>query len=138
MNQVYVNIRGFRVPATEWSSGTVYVRGKDIASLCRKLLRAMEITAKSVRTDQYANGCSIEVVLPYWVSDSKLEHASRVLRSLSGSTFDGMIDLKETVEHTTDCGAKARFGADYIFVERDWRIPTPPPFTHHDKLGGAK
>ena len=36
-----------------------------------------------------------------------------------------MIDLASSIDRKADCGRKAIFGVSYIFVQRDYNIPTP-------------
>lgn len=74
-----------------------YLSAADTAKLVRVALkRGFPGTRFSVRTNTYAGGASIDVD---WVDGPAYKLVEGVARQFAGSRFDGMIDMKVTVQH---------------------------------------
>lgn len=93
-----------------------YIDAADVAKLVRKELKdAFPGVKFSVRTSKYAGGASIRVNY----TDGPLAKAvEAVVGTYKGSTFNGMIDLKEYHDSYLN-GETVSFGNDHIFVNRD-------------------
>jgi hypothetical protein len=68
----------------------------------------------------YSGGASIDVSYTDGPSASQVE---AVAQAFQGAYFDGMTDYKGSNYNTLD-GQAVRFGADFIFVKRNFTAPT--------------
>lgn len=94
-----------------------YISPADTAKEVRKALKEAFPDQKfSVRTDVYAGGASVRVRYTDGPNEKAVE---KVAKQFEGSTFDPMLDLKEyrQSEHN---GEQVHWGADYVFVNRDF------------------
>lgn len=95
--------------------GTRYISVADTAKLVRVALKQAFPSVKfSVRSSSYSGGASIRVSY----NDGPVQRdVEDVVSKFSGSTFDGMIDLKSY--HTSELnGEKVSYGADSVHVDR--------------------
>lgn len=53
-----------------------------------------------------------------WTDGPSRDQVDRIAKTFAGSYFDGMIDYEGSIYHAID-GQKVRFGASYVFTERD-------------------
>ncbi len=104
-----------------------YLSAADTAKLIRQALKANFPGHKfSVRSSVYAGGASIRIS---YIDGPRLAQVHAVTDRFQGSDFDGMIDLKTSREDTLLAGPNGElravhFGADYVFVDRDYSVPT--------------
>lgn len=105
---------------------TTYLSCADTAKMVRGALKAAFPGQKfSVRSNTYAGGASINVSYLQAGPDApKYDEVNAVADAYSGSTFDGMIDLKSY--HSTlvtmpgqELPELVHFGADFVFVNVD-------------------
>lgn len=93
-----------------------YLSCAETAGLVRRALKESFPGIKfSVRSSVYAGGASISVG---WVDGPNSRQVDAVAGVFSGAYFDGSIDLKGSTQALVD-GEVVRFGADYIFTNRD-------------------
>lgn len=94
-----------------------YISVTDTAKLVRvDLKKAFPRTKFSVRSHSYSGGASIDVS---WTDGPTSTEVDHVVSKYSGSTFDGMIDLRSY--HTSDLnGETVHFGADHVFTQREF------------------
>jgi len=98
---------------------TVYVSVTDTAKLVRAALKtAFPGIRFSVRSESYSGGASIWIK---WIDGPTEKQVERVTAPYRGATFDGMIDLKESVYHAVN-GAQVHYGADYINGVRGYSV----------------
>ena len=70
----------------------------------------------SVRSDKYAGGASIRVT---YTDGPPTKAVEQVTDAFEGAHFDGMQDLK-TYRKVIVNGKRVHYGADYIFVNREY------------------
>jgi hypothetical protein len=100
---------------------TTYLSCADTAKLVRAALKETFPGVKfSVRSSVYSGGASIDVSYTDGPSASQVE---AVAQAFQGAYFDGMTDYKGSNYNTLD-GQAVRFGADFIFVKRNFTAPT--------------
>jgi hypothetical protein len=76
---------------------TKYLGAADTAKVVRKILKAEFPGVKfSVRSETYSMGCSVRV---HWEDGPTSKQVDQAVGRLSGSGFDGMIDLKYSISH---------------------------------------
>lgn len=93
-----------------------YYSCADTAKLVRQALREAFPGIKfSVRSSTYAGGASIRV---RWTDGPTAAQVDKVAGTFSGAYFDGMTDYKGST-YALFRGERVRFGADFIFCERD-------------------
>ena len=121
---------------------TTYLSCAETAKLVRQALKAAFPGQKFyVRSHVYAGGASIRV---YWTDGPRESDVDPIVRAYAGSRFDGMIDLAYGAAHAMsptgevmllgtyghsfdnpplaevpDGWTAIRFGADYVFADRD-------------------
>lgn len=121
---------------------TTYLSCAETAKLVRQALKAAFPGQKFyVRSDVYAGGASIRV---RWTDGPRESDVDPIVRAYAGSRFDGMIDLAygaahamsptgevmllgtyghsytdEPLAEVPDGWTAIRFGADYVFADRD-------------------
>lgn len=92
-----------------------YISCADTAKLVRQALKESFPGIKfSVRSNTYSGGASIRVG---WTDGPNADQVEAVAGVFSGAYFDGSIDYKGCTYALVD-GKQTRFGADFIFVER--------------------
>jgi hypothetical protein len=97
------------------ASQITYVSASDTAKLIRADLKDVFTGVKfSVRTKSYSGGASIRVC---WQDGPTVEEVETVTNRYTGSTFDGMQDLREPVYHTVK-GKTVQYGASCIITAR--------------------
>lgn len=112
-----------RKPTTENESKMTetrprYLTAAETAKLIRKALKASFPGVKfSVRSKSYSMGASVNVS---YIDGPTKEAVSQVTDAFRGSDFDGMIDLKTYRGAQLVNGELVSFGADYVFVEREF------------------
>ena len=100
---------------------TTYLSCADTAKLVRAALKETFPGVKfSVKSSVYAGGASINIAYTDGPSASQVE---AVAQAFQGAYFDGMTDYKGSNYNTLD-GQAVRFGADFIFVKRNFTAPT--------------
>lgn len=93
---------------------SIYEKASETAKKVRKALKAEFPKQKfSVTSKNYAGGSSVYVD---WLDGPLSEKVREVTMQFSSSTFDGMIDLKET--HGYEYEGQLYNGADYILTQR--------------------
>ena len=121
---------------------TTYLSCAETAKLVRQALKAAFPGQRfSVRSDVYSGGASIRV---RWTDGPRESDVDPVVKAFAGSRFDGMIDLaygaahalspdgevmllgtyghsfgNEPLAEVPDGWTPVRFGADYVFADRD-------------------
>lgn len=118
--QKEITYKGFKLNADVWTGQnyyTYYVRSAAISKAIKQELKSLGIKA-SVRKSTTG---SIEITLEKQASDSIVDQVKALTQKWEGSTFDGMVDLEESIEHQADDGNRMLFGSKYIFTQRDWR-----------------
>lgn len=97
-----------------------YLSCAETAKLVRAALKESFPGVKfSVRSDVYAGGASIRIK---YTDGPTYEQVKAVAGMFEGSYFDGMTDYKGSNYGSLD-GNEVRFGADFIFVDRDFSVP---------------
>ena len=100
---------------------TTYLSCADTAKLVRAALKETFPGVKfSVKSSVYAGGASINVSYIDGPCGGQVE---AVAKAFQGAYFDGMTDYKGSNYNTLD-GQAVRFGADFIFVKRNFTAPT--------------
>jgi hypothetical protein len=100
---------------------TTYLSCADTAKFVRAALKETFPGVKfSVKSSVYAGGASINIAYTDGPSASQVE---AVAQAFQGAYFDGMTDYKGRNYNTLD-GQAVRFGADFIFVKRNFTAPT--------------
>lgn len=98
-----------------------YLSASETAQLVRKALKARFPSVKfSVRSSNYSGGASIRVS---YTDGPRQKDVEAVTSLYTGSTFDGMQDLKEyhdSLIMSANGIEKVHFGADYVFVTREY------------------
>lgn len=98
------------------TSSTVRLTCAQTAEQLRRTLRhSFPRVTFSVTSHKYSGGASIDV---QWSEGPSTADVERIAKRFEGATFDGSIDLKESVYTYTADGRKMRHGADYIFCTR--------------------
>lgn len=98
-----------------------YLTCAETAKLVRAALKEAFPGVKfSVRSSVYAGGASINIEYTDGPSASQVEG---IAQAFQGAYFDGMTDYKGCNYNTLD-GEQVRFGADFIFVKRNFTAPT--------------
>lgn len=96
---------------------TKYLTCAETAKLIRQALKEAFPEVKfSVKSSVYSGGASIRVKYTDGPNTKQVEAVAKVFE---GSYFDGMQDYKGSVNNMID-GITVRFGADFIFVNRDY------------------
>jgi hypothetical protein len=103
------------------TSSREYVSVTDTAKMLREALRRNWPGVKfSVRSKSYAGGASITVS---WHNGPSGKMVDQVAQRYHGADFDGMVDLKSSVEQILVAAdgtiRRVRFGADYVFCRRE-------------------
>jgi hypothetical protein len=89
----------------------------ETATEVRKALKTAHPTVKfSVRSHSYAGGSSIDVS---WTDGPTQKEVDGILCHFNGSGFDGMQDLKYSLEPVELNGEPVRFGADFVNGSRN-------------------
>jgi hypothetical protein len=97
-----------------------YLSCADTAKLVRAALKESFPGVKfSVRSSVYSGGASINVG---WVDGPNADQVKGIVSAFEGSYFDGMTDYKGSNYGSLD-GQEVRFGADFIFVNRQITAP---------------
>ena len=96
---------------------TEYINVVDTAKLIRKALKETFPDIKfSVVSDSYSMGASIRIRYQDGPNVAQVEAVTDIFE---GSYFDGMIDYKGACYAMMN-GKRVKFGADFIFVNRDY------------------
>ncbi len=108
------------------TSTTEYLSVAETAKLVRAALKRDFPGVKfSVRSDSYAGGASIRV---RYEDGPTVQQVQGTTSLFTGSSFDAMIDLKsyhDTLLADEDGNVRTvHFGADYVFVDRDYSAAT--------------
>lgn len=94
-----------------------YISVTDTAKMIRQALKESFPEIKfSVKSSKYAGGASISV---RYTDGPNVKQVEAVVGIFNGSYFDGQIDYKGPCYAMID-GKQVRFGADYVFVSRDY------------------
>lgn len=94
-----------------------YLNCAETAKLLRQALKESFPGVKfSVNSKTYSGGASINV---RWMNGPTGEMVKAISSRFEGAYFDGMIDYKGSCYHLLD-GQPASFGADFIFLNRDY------------------
>jgi hypothetical protein len=100
---------------------TTYLSCADTAKLVRAALKETFPGVKfSVKSSVYAGGASINIA---YIDGPSAGQVEAVAKAFQGAYFDGMTDYKGSNYNTLD-GQAVRFGADFIFVKRNFTAPT--------------
>jgi len=109
-----LEIYGIAFPVEQWSC-RFYVIGREVSKLIKKVLKkAYPGITFSVRYSSYAGGSSIDI---YWTDGPPEKMVDRLVGIFEGATFDGMRDLKESVDSEVD-SYPVHFGVDFISCVR--------------------
>ena len=101
-------------------SNREYLSCSETAKLIRAALRESFPGVKfSVRSSVYSGGASINI---RYTDGPTYEQVKAVAGMFEGAYFDGMTDYKGLNYGSLD-GNEVRFGADFIFVNRDFSVP---------------
>jgi hypothetical protein len=96
-----------------------YISVVDTAKLVRAALKESFAGVKfSVTSDSYAGGASINIKYKDGPTESQV---NAVINNFKGAYFDGMIDYKGSCYANLN-GEEVRFGADFIFVKRNYSV----------------
>jgi len=96
-----------------------YISVVDTAKLVRAALKESFAGVKfSVTSDSYAGGASINIKYKDGPTESQV---NAVINNFKGAYFDGMIDYKGSCYANLN-GEEVRFGADFIFVRRNYSV----------------
>jgi hypothetical protein len=96
---------------------TKYLSCAETAKLVRQALKESFPGVKfSVKSKNYAGGGSINVK---WMDGPLSSQVKAITDAFEGAYFDGMIDWQGSSYATLD-GERVRFGADFIFEDRDY------------------
>jgi len=88
----------------------------EVASMVRGILKqAFPNTKFSVRSDKYSMGSSVDV---HWTDGPTTAQVQPICDRFAGSGFDGMQDLKYSLEPVEINGRAVRMGTDYVFANR--------------------
>lgn len=94
-----------------------YISVADTAKLIRAAIKVAFPGVKfAVRSKSYSGGASISI---NWTDGPTTKEVEAVTGRFAGATFDGMVDLKTNHDSDLD-GERVRFGADYVFCNRDY------------------
>lgn len=97
-----------------------YLSCAETAKLVRTALKEAFPGVKfSVRSSVYSGGASINVG---WTDGPSADQVKGIVSMFEGSYFDGMTDYKGSNYSSLD-GQEVRFGADFIFVNRQFTAP---------------
>lgn len=100
-------------------SNREYLSCSETAKLVRAALKESFPCVKfSVRSSVYSGGASINIS---YVDGPTYEQVKAVAGMFEGSYFDGMTDYKGLNYGSLD-GNEVRFGADFIFVKREFTV----------------
>jgi hypothetical protein len=101
-------------------SNVQYLSCAETAKLVRAALKESFPNVKfSVKSSVYSGGASINIK---YTDGPTYEQVKTVVGMFEGSYFDGMTDYKGSNYGSLD-GNEVRFGADFIFVNRDFTVP---------------
>jgi hypothetical protein len=96
-----------------------YISVVDTAKLVRAALKESFAGVKfSVTSESYAGGASINIKYKDGPTEAQVES---VISNFKGAYFDGMIDYKGSCYANLN-GEEVRFGADFIFVRRNYSV----------------
>jgi hypothetical protein len=100
---------------------SLFLSSTETAKLIRETLKEQfsaeyPDTKFSVRSSSYSGGASINVSYTDGPSDKEVKE---VVGGYAGSTFNGMIDLKEYKSSKAEDGTEVHYGSDYVFVRRE-------------------
>ncbi len=94
-----------------------YLSCAETAALARQALKeAFQGFKFSVVSKTYSGGASMRV---RWMDGPNEAQVKAVAGRFHGADFDGMQDLKTSFSSVMN-GEEVRFGADYVFFERDY------------------
>jgi hypothetical protein len=97
-----------------------YLSCTETAKLVRAALKESFPGVKfSVKSSNYSGGASINI---FYNDGPTYEQVKAVAGMFEGSYFDGMTDYKGSNYGSLD-GNEIRFGADFIFVTREFSVP---------------
>ena len=97
-----------------------YLSCAETAKLVRAALKESFPGVKfSVKSSVYSGGASINIK---YTDGPTYEQVKAVAGMFEGAYFDGMTDYKGSNYGSLD-GNEVRFGADFIFVNRDFSVP---------------
>jgi hypothetical protein len=97
-----------------------YLSCAETAKLVRTALKEAFSGVKfSVRSSVYSGGASINVG---WTDGPSADQVKGIVSAFEGSYFDGMTDYKG-INYSSLDGQEVRFGADFIFVNRQFTAP---------------
>ena len=101
-------------------SNRQYLSCAETAKLVRAALKESFPGVKfSVKSSVYSGGASINI---RYTDGPTYEQVKTVAEMFQGSYFDGMTDYKGSNYGSLD-GNEVRFGADFVFVNRDFTVP---------------
>lgn len=99
---------------------TTYMTCSETAKLVRaELKKNFPGVTFSVRSKTYSGGASIDI---HYVDGPTTKQVKHVAYRFEGAEFDGMIDLKTSKVTEMADGSKVQYGADFIFVHRDYTL----------------
>lgn len=97
-----------------------YLTCAETAKLIRAALKEAFPGVKfSVRSDVYSGGASIRI---NYTNGPSAKQVEGIAQAFQGAYFDGMTDYKGCNYNTLD-GEQVRFGADFVFVNRQLTAP---------------
>lgn len=89
----------------------------ETAKFIRETLKTQFPAIKfSVRSKSYSGGSSIDI---RWADGATEAEVEPFVSKFAGATFDGMQDLKEYHDFVTEDGEHIRYGADFVFCQRE-------------------
>lgn len=98
-------------------SNRQYLSCAETAKLVRAALKESFLGVKfSVKSSVYSGGASIAI---RYIDGPNIDQVKAVTSMFEGSYFDGMTDYKGSNYSSLD-GQEVRFGADFIFINRDF------------------
>lgn len=98
-------------------SNRQYLSCAETAKLVRAALKESFPGVKfSVKSSVYSGGASIGI---RYIDGPNIDQVKAVTSMFEGSYFDGMTDYKGSNYNSLD-GQEVRFGADFIFINRDF------------------
>lgn len=98
-------------------SNRQYLSCAETAKLVRAALKESFPGVKfSVKSSVYSGGASIAI---RYIDGPNIDQVKAVTSMFEGSYFDGMTDYKGSNYSSLD-GQEVRFGADFIFINRDF------------------
>ncbi len=103
-----------------------YIDAAEVARMIRKTLKIEFPSQKFyVRTSKYSMGASVNIK---WQDGPTTKQVDDIVKFYEGSHFDGMIDLKTNVYHTTEAGEQIHYMSDHVFTDRKLSADHVRPF----------